>query len=100
MAKHKLEVGSTSRTKRIKSKTKDIDVEIQPALLDQINFVACMYIIIWAVKKEEHAWMVVAKLDDFRQFDCNIVDLSIVKEIIYGFWFPMWETFYMGSRSL
>jgi hypothetical protein len=66
MAKYKLEVGSTSRTKRMKSKTKDIDVEIQPRLLDQIHFPACMYIIIWVVKKDEHAWMVVIKLDDFR----------------------------------
>jgi len=86
MAKHKLETRLTSETKRMKSKTKDIDVEIQPAFLDQIHFAACMYFIIWVVKKKEHAWMVVAKFNNFCQFDWNIVDLSIVKEIICSFW--------------
>ncbi len=36
-------------------------------------------------KKEEHAWMVATKLDDFCQLDWNIVDLLVVKEIICGF---------------
>lgn len=54
MGKHKLEVASSSRTKRMKSKTKDIDMEIQPMMLEQIHFLVCMYIIMWATKKEEH----------------------------------------------
>jgi hypothetical protein len=39
----------------------------------------------WATKKEEHAWMVKAKLDDFRQLNWNIVNLFVVKEIICSF---------------
>jgi hypothetical protein len=45
----------------------------------------CMYITMWATKKKEHAWMVEAKLDDFRWFDWNIVDILAIKEIIYSF---------------
>ncbi len=55
MVKHKLEVGSSSGAKRMKSKMKDIDVEIQPMLLDQIHFPTCMYITMWIAKKEKHA---------------------------------------------
>ncbi len=66
MGKHKLEVVSSFRDQRMKFKTKDIDVEIQLVLLDQIHFSMCMYITMWATKKKEHAWMVEAKLDDFR----------------------------------
>jgi hypothetical protein len=69
MVKHKLEVGSSFRAKRMKSKMKDIDAKIQLALLDQIHFPTCMYITMWATKKEEHAWMIEAKLDDFYWFD-------------------------------
>jgi hypothetical protein len=54
MGKHKFEVVSSSRAKRTKSKTKDTNVEIQHAMLDQIHFSMCMYIIMWAAKKEEH----------------------------------------------
>jgi hypothetical protein len=86
MVKHKLEVGSTFGAKRMKFKTKDTNVEIQPTLLDQIHFLACMYITIWAAKKEEHAWMVIAKLNDFCQFNWNIINLLVVKEIICNFW--------------
>jgi hypothetical protein len=39
----------------------------------------------WAAKKEEHAWMVETKLDDFYRLDWNIIDLLTIKEIIYGF---------------
>ncbi len=60
-------------------------MEIQLALLDQIHFPTCMYIRIWATKKEEHAWMVVAKFDDFYSFDWNKIDLPIMKKIIYSF---------------
>ncbi len=55
MGKHKLKVMSSFGTKRMKSKTKDINVEIQLMMLDQIHFLACTYIIMWAAKKEEHA---------------------------------------------
>jgi hypothetical protein len=55
MVKHKLEDGSSFGVKRMKSKMKDIDVEIQPMLLAQIHFPACMYITMWIAKKEEHA---------------------------------------------
>jgi hypothetical protein len=55
MVKHKLKVGLSFGTKRMKFKTKDIDVEIQLMFLDQIHFLTCMYITMWATKKEEHA---------------------------------------------
>jgi hypothetical protein len=48
--------------KRMKSKTKDTYMEIQLAMLDQINFLACMYITMWATKKEENTWMIEANL--------------------------------------
>ncbi len=86
MGKHKLEVVSSSGVKRMMSKTKDIDVENQPMMLDQIHLSACMYITMWATKKEEHAWMVKAKLDDFCWLDWNIVDFVAIKEIIFDFW--------------
>lgn len=69
MGKHKLKIASYSRTKRMKSKTKDIDMEIQLAMLDQICFPICMYITMCIVKKEEHGWMIEAKFDDFHRFD-------------------------------
>jgi hypothetical protein len=56
MVKHKFEVGSSSRAKQMKFKTKDTILEIQPTLLDQIYFPTCTYITIWATKKEEHGW--------------------------------------------
>jgi len=40
-------------------------MEIQPTMLDQIHFPVCMYITMWAVKKEEHALMIEAKFDNF-----------------------------------
>jgi len=52
--KHKLKVVSSSRVKRMVSKMKNIDMEIQNVLLDQIHFPTCMYITMW-VTKEEHA---------------------------------------------
>jgi hypothetical protein len=55
MVKHKLKGGSFSATKHMKFKTKDIAMEIQLVLLNQIHFLACMYIIMWATMKEEHA---------------------------------------------
>ncbi len=69
MGKHKLKVASSSRAKKMKSKTKDIDVEIHPTMLDQIHFSTWMYITMWVAKKEEHAWMIEVKLNDFRQFN-------------------------------
>jgi hypothetical protein len=66
MGKHKLEITSSSGTKRMKSKTKDIDVEIQLVILDQNHFPMCMYITMWATKKEVHVLMIEAKLDDFH----------------------------------
>jgi hypothetical protein len=42
--------------KRMKSKTKDIDAEIQLVMFDQIHFMACMYNTMWIAKKEEYAW--------------------------------------------
>jgi hypothetical protein len=65
MGKHKLKVVSSSKAKRMKSKTKETDVEIHPVMLDQIHFSVCMYITMWATKKEGHAWMIEAKFDDF-----------------------------------
>jgi hypothetical protein len=44
MGKHKLEVVSSSGTKKMKSKTKDTNVEIQHGMLDYIHFPAYMYI--------------------------------------------------------
>lgn len=85
MVKHKLEIGSSSKAKKMKSKTKYTNVEIQSALLDQIHFLVCMYITMWASKKEEHAWMIEAKLDDYCWFNWNTSNLPIVKEIIYSF---------------
>jgi hypothetical protein len=55
MVKHKLEVGLSFGAKRMKSTTKNTYVDIQLVLLDQIHFVACMYITMWVTKKEEHA---------------------------------------------
>jgi hypothetical protein len=55
MGKNKFEVASSSKAKRMKSKTKDTNVEIQPLMLEQIHFPTCMYIIMWATKKEEVA---------------------------------------------
>jgi hypothetical protein len=66
MGKHKLEVVSSSRAKRMKSKTKDTDMEIQHVMLDQIHSPTYMYIIMWGTKKEEHTWMIEAKFDDFH----------------------------------
>ncbi len=54
-------------------------------MLDQIHFSVCMYITMWGTKKEEHAWMIEAKLDNFRSFDWNIIDLLTIKEIICDF---------------
>ncbi len=65
MVKHKLKGGMSFGTKCMKSKTKDTIVEIQPTLLNQIHFPTCMYITMWATIKEEHAWMIGAKLDEF-----------------------------------
>jgi len=53
--KDKLKVMLFSGTKMMKSKTKDINVEIELAMLDQILFLGCMYMIMCAAKKEEHA---------------------------------------------
>jgi hypothetical protein len=50
MGKHKFEVVSFFIIKRMKSKTKDINMEIQLAMLDQIHFPTCMYIMMWATK--------------------------------------------------
>ncbi len=85
MGKHKLEIASSSGTKRMKSKTMNTDMEIKHAMLDQIHFPTCMYITMWATKKEEHTQMIKAKLNDFRQFNWSIVDLLVVKEIICNF---------------
>jgi hypothetical protein len=79
MVKHNLEGGTSFGNKHMKwFETKDTIVEIQPALLDQIHFLACMYITMWAIVKEDHNWMVRAKLDEFRK------PLTI-KEIICSF---------------
>ncbi len=56
-------------------------------MLDQIHLPMCMYITMWVTKKEEHAWMIKAKLDNLCQFDWNTIDLLVVKEVIYGFRF-------------
>jgi hypothetical protein len=69
MGNTKLKVVSSFGAERMKSKTKDIDVEIQPKMLDPIHFLACMYITMWVAKKEEHAWMIEVKLDNFHQFN-------------------------------
>lgn len=50
----------------MKSKIEDTNVEIQPTLFDQIHFPTCMYITIQVAKKEEHAWMVATKFNDFH----------------------------------
>jgi hypothetical protein len=55
MVKRKFKVGSSYGAKRMKFEMKDIDVEIQPMLLDQIHFPTCMYIAMWIAKKEDHA---------------------------------------------
>jgi len=55
MGKHKFKVVWSFGAKRMKSKTKDINVEIQPMMLDQIHFSTCMYIMMWVTKKEKHA---------------------------------------------
>jgi hypothetical protein len=54
MGKHKLEVALSFGAKRMKSKTKDTNMEIHPMMLDQIHFSVCMYITIHVAKKEEH----------------------------------------------
>jgi hypothetical protein len=54
MVKHELENGTSSRTNHMKSKTKDIIVGIQLALLSQIHFPTCMYITMWRAMKEQH----------------------------------------------
>lgn len=69
MGKHKLEVMLSSRAKKMKSKTKDTDMEIHPTMVDQIHFSMCMYITMQATKKEEHAWVIEAKLDNFCWLD-------------------------------
>jgi hypothetical protein len=85
MGKHKFEVALSFGTKRMKFKIKDTYVEIQFAILDQIHFLTCVYITMWAAKKEDHMRMIEAKLDNFCLLDYNIVDLLIVTEIICGF---------------
>jgi hypothetical protein len=85
MGKYKFEVASFSITKRMKSKTNDIDAEIQPTMLNQIHFPMCMYIMMWVAKYEEHAWMVKTRINDFCWFDRNTVDLPAIKEIICNF---------------
>jgi hypothetical protein len=50
MVKHKLKIGSSSRAKWMKSRTKDTSMDIKSI------FPTCMYIMMWVVKKEEHAW--------------------------------------------
>ncbi len=85
MGNHKLEVVSSSKAKKMKSKTKDTNVEIELAMLGQIHFLTCMYIAMWAIKKEEHAQMIKEKLDDFYQLDQNTIDLHAVKQIICDF---------------
>ncbi len=55
MVKHKLETRSSFRAKQMNSKTKDTIVDVQLTLLDQIYFLVCTYIMMWAIKKEEHA---------------------------------------------
>ncbi len=69
MGKHKLEVALSFGAKRMKSKTKDTNMEIHPMMLDQIHFSVCMYITIHVAKKEEHTWMIEAKLNNFRLLD-------------------------------
>jgi hypothetical protein len=87
MGKHKLKVASSSKAKRMKSKTKDTNVEIHPRMLDQIHFSMCMYITMWvAKKKSKHAWMIEIKLNNFYWLDWNTINLLVVKEIICGFW--------------
>jgi hypothetical protein len=54
MVKHKLKGGSFFATKHMKFKTKNMTMKIQFVLLNQIHFLACMYIIMWATMKEEH----------------------------------------------
>jgi len=66
MGKHRLKVTLSFGANRMKSKTKDTNVEIQPSMLDRIHFSTCMYITMWATQKEEHAQMIKAKLDNFR----------------------------------
>jgi hypothetical protein len=79
MVNHKLEGGTSFGTKRMKwFETKDTTIEIQLAWLDQIHFPACMYIIMWAIMKEDHNWMVRAKLNEF----CK---LPMIKESICSF---------------
>ncbi len=48
--------------KRMKSKTKYTYVKTQLAMLDQIHFLVCMYITMWAANKEENTWMIEANL--------------------------------------
>ncbi len=61
-------------------------MEIHPTMLDQIHFSVCMYITMWVAKKEEYAQMIEAKLNDFCWLNQKIVDLLVIKEIIFGFW--------------
>jgi len=53
-------------------------MEIQLALLDQIHFLACMYITMLAIMKEDHNWMVREKFNEFRK-------LPTIKKIIFSF---------------
>jgi hypothetical protein len=67
MGKHRFKVTLSFGANKMKSRTKDTNVEIQPGMLDHIHFSTCMYITMWAAKKEEHAHMIKAKLENFRQ---------------------------------
>jgi len=79
MVKHKLESGTSFGAKCMKwFETKDTIMEIKLALLDQIHFPTCMHITMWAIMKEDHNWMVRAKLNEFRK-------LPMIKETICSF---------------
>ncbi len=69
----------------MKFKTKDTTMEIQLVLLNQFHFLACMYIIMWATMKEEYAYMIGAKLDEFCRLDWNTLDFLVIKELICSF---------------
>jgi hypothetical protein len=79
MVKHNLKGGTSFGTKCMKwFETKDTTMEIQLALLDQIHFLACMYITMLAIMKEDHNWLVRAKFNEFRK-------LPTIKKIIFSF---------------
>jgi hypothetical protein len=44
-----------------------------------------MYIIMWATMKEEYAYMIGAKLDEFCRLDWNTLDFLVIKELICSF---------------